>query len=200
MRFRAWRRCACAHGTDTETPDHSAKNGPRICRFRCRTHRHSGPESPRRKRSQGGTGTGPPTSDPKGVPPLYWPWATCTHKAEKFRGGVKKASPVQRIPQQISQGHSEAPPPSGFRFPLGNWRPRGGLTKRLPRAHEGFLCIPGMLANCLLFTFGIAIPKLPIVWEFGNNLADTSDPAQLPPPGGPTATRNGKHPPGPGEQ
>lgn len=68
-------------------------------------------------RSQGGAGTGPPTSDPKGVPPLYWPWATCTHKAEKFRGGVKKARPVQRIPQQISQGHSEAPRPLDFVSP-----------------------------------------------------------------------------------
>ena len=181
------------HGTDTETPGHSAKNGPRICPFRCRTHRHSGPESPRRKRSQGATETGPPASDPKGVLPLYWLWATCTHKAEKFRGGVKTARPVQRNPQ----GHSEAPPPSGFRFPLGNWRPRGGLTKRLPRAHEGFLCIPGMLANCLLFTFGIAIPKLPNAWEFGSNLAGASDPTQLPPPGGPTACQEGEAAPRP---
>ena len=41
-----------------------------------------------------------------------------------------------------------------------------------------------MLANCLLFTFGIAIPKLPNAWEFGSNLAGASDQTQLPPPGG----------------
>ena len=139
----------------------------------------------------------PPTSDPKGGPVLYWLWATCTHKAEKFRGGVKTARPVQRTRSRSRMGIAK-PPPSGFRFPLGNWRPRGGLTKRLPRAHEGFLCIPGMLANCLLFTFGIAIPKLPNAWEFGSNLAGASDPTQLPPPGGPTVCPEGETAPRPG--
>ena len=118
LRFRAWRRCACAHGTDTKTPGHSAKNGPRICRFRCRTHRHSGPESPRRKRSQGGTGTGPPPPPtPKGSRRFTGHGRLAHTKPKKFRGGVKKARPVQRIPQQISQGHSEAPRPLDFVSP-----------------------------------------------------------------------------------
>ena len=141
MRFRAWRRCACAHGTDTETPGHLAKNGPRICRFRCRTHRHSGPESPRRKRSRGGLGQAPPTSDPKGVPPLYWPWATCTHKAEKFRGGVKTASPVQRILQQISQGHSEAPA-LWISFPPGKLETEGKSDKTAASCARGISLHP----------------------------------------------------------
>ena len=51
-----------------------------------------------------------------------------------------------------------------------------------------------MLANCLLFTFGIAIPKLPNAWEFGSNLAGASDPTQLPPPGWPTACPEGEVP------
>lgn len=53
-----------------------------------------------------------------------------------------------------------------------------------------------MLANCLLFTFGIAIPKLPNAWEFGSNLAGDSDPTQLPPPGGPTVCPEGETAPG----
>ena len=53
-----------------------------------------------------------------------------------------------------------------------------------------------MLANCLLFTFGIAIPKLPNAWELGSNLAGDSDPTQLPPPGGPTVCPEGETAPG----
>ena len=34
---------------------------------------------------------GPPPPDPKGVPPLYWLWATCTRNAENLREGVKTA-------------------------------------------------------------------------------------------------------------
>lgn len=43
----------------------------------------------------------PPLPDPKGVPPLYWLWATCTRNAENFREGVKTAlkphSPAGRL-------------------------------------------------------------------------------------------------------
>lgn len=141
LRFRAWRRCACAHGTDTETPGHSAKNGPRICRFRCRTHRHSGPESPRRKRSQGAAAIGPPASDPKGVPLLYWLWATCTHKTEKFRRGVKTPRPVQRIPQQITQGHSEAPA-LWISFPSGKLETEGRSDKKAASCARGISLHP----------------------------------------------------------
>ena len=92
-------------------------------------------------RSQGGAGTGPPTSDPKGVPVLYWLWATCTHKAEKFRGGVKTASPVQRIPQQISHGHSEAPTLC-ISFPPGKLETEGRSDKTAASCARGISLNP----------------------------------------------------------
>ena len=85
-------------------------------------------------------------------------------------------------------------------FPPGKLETEGRADKTAASRARGIFLRPGMLANCLLFTFGIAIPKLPNAWEFGHNLADTSDPAQLPPPGGPTACQEGEAAPGPGEQ
>ena len=50
----------------------------------------------------------PPPPTPKGSRRFTGHGRLAHTKPKKFRGGVKTARPVLRIPQQVSQGHSEA--------------------------------------------------------------------------------------------
>ena len=90
-------------------------------------------------RSQGGAGTAPHLRPQRG-PAALLAMGDLHTQSRKISGRGKNGQAGPAVPAvDPAETQRRTPPPSGFRFPLGNWRPRGGLTKRLPRAHEGFL-------------------------------------------------------------